>query len=123
HALKLVGESYPFAPGGAFLLTFDNHNSVNGIREYARAHGAAIVYVPVVPPEMRSAGTRIASALAEHAGVDGGHLFAYPAHSHFSGVQHPLEWIEQAHAYGWDVLVDAASFAPTNVLDVARWRP
>ncbi|MBP9945503.1 MAG: aminotransferase, partial [Vicinamibacteria bacterium] len=31
HALKLVGESYPFGPGDIFLLTFDNHNSVNGI--------------------------------------------------------------------------------------------
>ena len=36
-ALKLVGESYPFAPSSRFLLTFDNHNSVNGIREFARA--------------------------------------------------------------------------------------
>jgi molybdenum cofactor sulfurtransferase len=36
-ALKLVGESYPFAPGGQYLLTFDNHNSVNDIREFA--HG------------------------------------------------------------------------------------
>ncbi|RPJ78768.1 MAG: aminotransferase class V-fold PLP-dependent enzyme, partial [Acidobacteria bacterium] len=27
HALKLVGESYPFEAGDAFLLTFDNHNS------------------------------------------------------------------------------------------------
>jgi molybdenum cofactor sulfurtransferase len=31
-ALKLVGESYPFGPGSHYLLTFDNHNSVNGIR-------------------------------------------------------------------------------------------
>ena len=31
QALKLVGESYPFGPGGRYLLTFDNHNSVNGI--------------------------------------------------------------------------------------------
>ena len=38
-ALKLVGESYPFAPGGRLLLTVDNHNSVNGIREFARAQG------------------------------------------------------------------------------------
>ncbi len=38
-ALKLVGEAYPFAPGGQYLLTFDNHNSVNGIREFARARG------------------------------------------------------------------------------------
>jgi selenocysteine lyase/cysteine desulfurase len=50
-------------------------------------------------------------------------LFAYPAQSNFSGVQHPLEWIEQAHAHGWDVLVDAAAFVPTNRLDLSRWRP
>src|ERR1700687_4613595 len=40
QALKLVGESYPFGAGDQFLLTFDNHNSVNGIREFARARGA-----------------------------------------------------------------------------------
>ena len=40
-ALKLVGESFPFAPGSRYLLTFDNHNSVNGIREFARAKGAS----------------------------------------------------------------------------------
>ena len=39
-ALKLIGESYPFGPGDNYLLTFDNHNSVNGIREFARAKGA-----------------------------------------------------------------------------------
>ncbi|MFN2285183.1 MAG: aminotransferase class V-fold PLP-dependent enzyme, partial [Anaerolineae bacterium] len=31
-ALKLVGEAYPFGPEAQYLLTFDNHNSVNGIR-------------------------------------------------------------------------------------------
>ncbi len=36
-ALKLVGESFPFGHGGRLLLTVDNHNSVNGIREFARA--------------------------------------------------------------------------------------
>ncbi len=36
-ALKIVGESYPFAPDSRYLLTFDNHNSVNGIREFAHA--------------------------------------------------------------------------------------
>ena len=123
HALKLVGESYPFAPGGAFVLTFDNHNSVNGIREFARARGARIVYVPVRPPEMRSTEGDITRALDEQAGGDGGRLFAFPAQSNFSGVQHPLEWIDAAHERGWDVLVDAAAFAPTNLLDLARWRP
>ena len=52
-ALKLVGESFPFAAGSRYLLTFDNHNSVNGIREFARAKGAAISYAPLVMPELR----------------------------------------------------------------------
>ena len=52
-ALKLVGEAYPFGPGDHYLLTFDNHNSVNGIREFARQKGAAFTYLPVVQPELR----------------------------------------------------------------------
>ena len=46
-ALRLVGESYPFAPGGAFVLAADDHNSVNGIRRYARRRGAAVHYLPL----------------------------------------------------------------------------
>jgi selenocysteine lyase/cysteine desulfurase len=121
-ALKLVGESYPFERDGHFLLTFDNHNSVNGIREYCRAQGAETTYLPIVPPEMR-----VDEAMLERAlglGHDGGHnLFAYPAQSNFSGVQHPLDWIPKAKAKGWDVLLDAAAFVPANRLDLGRWHP
>ena len=52
-ALKLVGESYPFAPGGRLALTVDNHNSVNGIREFARAKGASVDYAPLTMPDLR----------------------------------------------------------------------
>ena len=38
-------------------------------------------------------------------------------------MQHSLEWIEKAHAKGWDVLLDAAAFVPTNRLDLGRWKP
>ena len=34
-------------------------------------------------------------------------LLAFPAQSNFSGVQHPLDLVDEAHAAGWDVLVDA----------------
>jgi selenocysteine lyase/cysteine desulfurase len=50
-------------------------------------------------------------------------LFAYPAQSNFSGVKHPLEWIELAHERGWDVLVDCAAFVPTSRLDLSRFAP
>jgi molybdenum cofactor sulfurtransferase len=121
-ALRLVGEAYPFRPGDRFLLTFDNHNSVNGIREFARARGAETTYVPSEAPELRVDERLLPRYLTE---VGGAHhnLFAYPAQSNFSGVQHPLAWIEQAHAHGWDVLLDAAAYVPTNPLDLGRWQP
>lgn len=123
HALKLVGEAYPFARDGRFTLTFDNHNSVNGIREFARARGAQIEYVPVRLPDMRSLDADVERALDATSPDGAGRLFAFPAQSNFSGVQHPLEWIDAAHERRWDVLLDAAAFAPTNRLTLDRWHP
>lgn len=120
--LKLVGESYPFAKGSHFLLTFDNHNSVNGIREFAHARGAEVSYIPIALPDMRVDGSSLQGYLEAGRGA-GPKLFAYPAQSNFSAVQHPLEWIDQAHRAGWDVLLDAAAFAPTNPLDLGRFKP
>jgi selenocysteine lyase/cysteine desulfurase len=121
-ALRLVGEAYPFRSGDRFLLTFDNHNSVNGIREFARARGAETTYVPSVPPALRVEDELLTRYLSD---VGGEHhnLFAYPAQSNFSGVQHPLAWIDLAHEHGWDVLLDAAAFVPTNRLDLSRHHP
>jgi len=122
HALKLVGESYPFCPGDLFLLTFDNHNSVNGIREFDRLRVARTIYVPMVPPELR-VDEAILDRHLEEARPKGHNLFAYPAQSNFSGVHHPLEWIERAQSKGFDVLLDAAAFVPTNRLDLSRFHP
>jgi molybdenum cofactor sulfurtransferase len=121
-ALKLVGESFPFSANSRYLLTFDNHNSVNGIREFARARGAQVTYIPICLPELRVDESGIDSFLDQI--QPGGHnLFAFPAQSNFSGVQHPLEWIEKAHAKGWTVLLDAAAYVPSNNLDLSRWKP
>src|SRR6185436_9777653 len=45
-AIKLVAESYPFGPRAGLALAADNHNSINGVREYARRAGADVVYLP-----------------------------------------------------------------------------
>jgi selenocysteine lyase/cysteine desulfurase len=121
-ALKLIGEAYPFAPGGVYLLTFDNHNSVNGIREFARARGARIRYVPLSIPDLLADAEQMEAALADK--PENQHcLFAYPAQSNFSGVQHDLAWVGRAQEAGWDVLLDAAAFVPTNRLDLSRVKP
>ena len=122
NALKLVGEAYPFQPGGLYLVLFDNHNSVNGIREYARAKGAEIASLPVITTKLHIDPSLLLPILDQHK-CDVPHLFAYPAQSNFTGVQHSLEWIEMAQERGWDVLLDAACFAPTNRLDLSRWHP
>jgi selenocysteine lyase/cysteine desulfurase len=121
-ALKLIGESYPFEAGDQYLLTFDNHNSVNGIREFACARGADVTYVPLRVPELRPDEPELFALLGQ-AQPGRRRLFAYPAQSNFSGAQHPLEWIGYAQERGWHVLLDAAAFAPSNRLDLGRWHP
>ena len=64
-----------------------------------------------------------AGALPDRHPGDHHNLFAYPAQSNFSGVHHALEWIDQAQSHGWDVLLDAAAYVPTNRLDLSRWHP
>ena len=144
-ACRLIGEAYPFGPRTSLVLTQDNHNSVNGIREFARSRGAVARYVPFSSAQLRVDDDAICQALAEpgtgalsaawrvaRSGVApwagrGSRarrgLFAYPAQSNFSGVQHPLRWIELAHEHGYDVLLDAAAYVPSNQLDLSVVRP
>jgi selenocysteine lyase/cysteine desulfurase len=172
-ACRLVGEAYPFGPRTRLVLTYDNHNSVNGIREFARSRGAVTQYVPFGPAELRVDDDAVRQALAQsrpgplgaawrvaRSGVapwagrgprarrqrslaqerarDAGRpvatlsgeaasrrrgLFAYPAQSNYSGVQHPLRWIEMAHEHGYDVLLDAAAYLPSNRLDLSVVKP
>jgi selenocysteine lyase/cysteine desulfurase len=121
-ACRLVGEAYPFRHRGRLVLTGDNHNSVNGLREFARARGARVAYVPMTAPELRVSESGVLAALSRGSGSRPG-LFAYPAQSNFSGVQHPLGWVRTAQEAGYDVLLDAAAYVPANRLDLSALRP
>ena len=121
-ALKILGESYPFDKDDHLLLTFDNHNSVNGIREFARHKGASYNYSPLQQSDLRIDRERLLENLDQT--VNGKNkLFAFPAQSNVSGVKHDLDWIQIAHDKGWDVLLDAAAFVPTNQLDLSKYHP
>ena len=121
-ALKLVGEAYPFTPASHFVLTFDNHNSVNGIREFAMVRGARVTYVPLIKPNLRLDREQLNDVL-NSVDMDRSNLFAFPAQSNYSGVKHPLDLIEQAHSKGFDVLLDAAAYVPTSRLDLSVIKP
>lgn len=121
-ALKLVGEAYPFGPQSTYLLTADNHNSVNGIREFATSKGAQVAYAPLTRPELRIDELAIEHLLSQ-SDPSSANLLAFPAQSNFSGVKHPLHLVAQAQAKGWQVLLDAAAFVPTNALDLRVVQP
>jgi len=113
-AVKLVAESYPFAPDTALLLSADNHNSVNGMREYARRAGAPVRYL-ALDGELR---LRDADAVLAEEACRGRGLLAFPAQSNFSGVRHPLALVSRAKALGFDVLLDAAAYIPSHALSL-----
>jgi molybdenum cofactor sulfurtransferase len=115
--LKLVAESYPFTPGSHLALTSDNHNSVNGIREFAKSRGATVTYLPL------DAEMRIGTLSLPEVDRSKHNLFAYPAQSNFSGVKHPLHWIQVAQEEGYDVLLDAAAYVSTSVLNLREVKP
>ena len=121
-ALKLTGEAFPFTPGSRLLATFDNHNSVNGIREFARHKGATVDYSPLTSPDLRIDAEALEAHLDQR-DPNLHNLFAYPAQSNYSGVKHSLDWIARAQQRGWRVLLDAAAFVPTNTLDLATVEP
>jgi selenocysteine lyase/cysteine desulfurase len=114
-AIKLVAEGYPFTPDSSCVLATDNHNSVNGIREYARRAGARVSYLPL-DSELR---LRNPSELLENAARGGG-LVAFPAQSNFSGVRHPLALVDVARSLGFDTLLDIAAMAPSHAISLRR---
>ena len=120
-AIKLVAESYPFSENSAVVLSADNHNSVNGVRQYARRAGAALSHIPLTADLRLDGAESVLSRAA--ASAKGTRLFAYPAQSNFSGVHHPLSLIDDAQRLGFEVLLDAAAFAPSNPLSLREHSP
>jgi len=115
-AIKLVAEAYPFSKERGCFLAADNHNSVNGIREYARRAGAPVRYLPL-DGDLRLLDAEL---LLAEASLHGEGLVAFPAQSNFSGAQHPLDLVTKAHALGFDVLLDVAAFIPSHALSLRR---
>ena len=113
-AIKLVAESFPFGKEAGLVLTADNHNSINGIREFARKAGAPFQYIPL-DDQLRLAQPEL--LLSRVAPSERG-LFAFPAQSNFSGVKHPLSLVRRAKTLGYKVLLDAAAFVPTSQLSL-----
>lgn len=121
-ALKIVGECYPFEQNGHLLMLTDNHNSVNGIREFCKNGGAEFEYAPIQYEDLEIDPDSLNGYLTSQPDKTN-KLFAFPAQSNVSGVKHDLDWIQTAQDHGWDVLLDAAAFVPTSKLDLSIYKP
>ena len=115
-AIKLVAESFPFGPDASLILTADNHNSMNGIREFARKAGGATHYLPLDGELRLDRPDRYLAGLPRESRG----LFGFPAQSNFSGVKHPLSLVRRARSLGYTVLLDAAAFLPTSPLSLCE---
>ncbi len=121
-SLKIVGEGYPFTEKSQFLLLADNHNSVNGIREFCAKRGGEVKYIPVDVKDLTIHDAYLQKQLSM-SDKSTNNLFAFPAQSNVSGVKHDLKWIEIAQNHGFDVMLDAAAFVPSNALNLSRFKP
>ena len=121
-ALKIVGESFPFEQGSQFIALVDNHNSVNGIREFCHMKGGVTTYIPVQFEDLEINREKLLDTLNSHKS-NHTNLFAFPAQSNVSGVKHDLNWIALAQEMGYKVLLDAAAFVPTSRLDLQKVKP
>jgi molybdenum cofactor sulfurtransferase len=121
-SLKIVGEGYPFEQNGAFVLLADNHNSVNGIREFCKKHGGEFEYCPINYEDLTIQHDVLNAIFKRFEGKEH-KLFAFPAQSNVTGVKHDLGWVARAQELGWDVLLDAAAFVTTSRLDLTEVEP
>lgn len=110
-AIKLVAEGYRFGRDAGLVLSMDNHNSINGMREYARRAGAPVRVMPL-DRELRLANPERVLAEAPRS------LVAFPAQSNFSGVRHPLSLVSSAKSLGHDALLDIAAYAPSRAISL-----
>lgn len=107
--------------GGELLLTADNHNSMNGLRELARLGGAQMRYSPI--NHDLTLNMEMTEQMLQHPRSSGHRLFGMPAKSNYSGTVHSLELVDLAVELGWDVMLDAAAFVSNDRLDLSRHRP
>ncbi|KAF8829538.1 hypothetical protein HHX47_DHR3000896 [Lentinula edodes] len=156
-ALKLVGEAYQFSKStltsvisliletyststdSTFILSTDSHNSVNGIREFARRGGANVVYVPAGGQKGKEGafdlkeGRRILRRNKPPQGTSS--LLALTGLSNITNAKCPALYspstsssssaedgsiVTYARSLGYHTLLDAAALAPTSRISLAH---
>lgn len=116
-SLRLVADTFPWAPGGEFKYLVQNHNSVLGIRDVARKEGASASAIEAedVPGFLDS---------LEEEGQPS--LFAFPGEENFAGGMFPMEWTlrrgrDDGDKSRWRFLVDGAKLTASHPVNLTKY--
>ena len=96
-ALKGAAEFYK-DKGNHIITTVIEHKAVLDTCKRLEKEGFVVTYLPVGEPDLRLDCEMVSAELARTT-LGRHHLFAFPAQSNFSGVQHPLRYLAQAQAF------------------------
>ncbi|XP_058791416.1 molybdenum cofactor sulfurase 3 [Phymastichus coffea] len=137
-SLKLLAETFSFRTTqnesngkyGNFVYLQDNHTSVLGMRELVLQKGANVVCI-----DHKNAYRILEQNFDSNYSIEkqSNSLFVYSAQCNFSGLKYPLSWIDKVksgylNSYvgnesNWFIMLDAASFAATNDLNLSVYKP
>ncbi|KAG5317402.1 MOCO1 sulfurase, partial [Pseudoatta argentina] len=143
-SLKIIAEGFRFTTdennklttsshSGSFVYIQDNHTSVLGMRDVVTTRGADVICLNH-DQAFKVLGQHSTTIHDSNEKRNSNSLFVYSAQCNFSGLKYPLKWISDTHAGAlsifakkpstrWYVLLDAASFAATNKLDLSIYKP
>ncbi|KAG5219684.1 Molybdenum cofactor sulfurase [Salix suchowensis] len=114
-ALKLVGEAYPFAAGGCYVLSADSHKACMAFAnmpltgEPVSAIFLLLQQEAWIPQRQRPRSKETAPC-----------LFALTGQSNITNAKNSLSLIEYAASLGYHTLLDAAALVPTSVFSLSE---
>ncbi|PPQ93853.1 hypothetical protein CVT25_013562 [Psilocybe cyanescens] len=122
-ALKLVAEAYPFTQGSSLVLGADAHNSVHGIREFAKFKNAEVAYIPSTSRGGFDVPTAKNTLLQNRPRSKDASpsLFIQTSQSNITNSKTPLSMTEYAASLGYHVVVDGAALAPTSIVNISEY--
>ncbi|CAK9231190.1 unnamed protein product [Sphagnum troendelagicum] len=128
-AFKLLAESYPFPINNRLLTVYDYESeAVNGMVASARDKGAKIMTASFKWPSLRIVASDLKYKLRDKKKKkeqQAKGLFVFPVQSRFTGAKYSYQWMSQAQANKWHVLLDASALGPKDMdsLGLSLFRP
>jgi hypothetical protein len=118
-AYKLLAESYPFHINNRLLTSYDYESeALDWMVTCARDKGAKILNATFKWPSMRIVASDLKYKLRDKKKKkeqQAKGLFVFPVQSRLTGAKYSHQWMSQAQANKWHVLLDASALGPKDM--------